>query len=306
MATWGDLNTPQQGPGMFQRMTQQPARAQRNSPNPQLLQLLRMGQQLRARQKQGQTQQTTSNPYSPEGSPFQFQNNDQFWKHDLWENIQNDKRPRKWYEMSDPDTGGPGTGRLKVDQATMDRLGLKNQWYDEAESGPQGEGGYVDKYAAGEYLDPESVQKYYAEMNKNNSARPNSAKFGADWRPISEHDKYKVLDPKYVVYDENLGWITHKKNYNPDGDKSWWQKNAANVLPAAMGMLLGGPAGLAIGTGMAGVKAISGQTDWKSLLPSLLTAGLNMGGLMPSGFLGNLLRSGIKFGTGQLMNRGRG
>jgi hypothetical protein len=171
----------------------------------------------------------------------------------------------------------------------FDRLGLETEYRDEQASAPYGEGATVDVARAGNYLTPDSQRRYDEERVRNNTARPTSRQFGANWRPVSEHDKYKVLDPRYVVWDDELGWITHKDNYNPEGGKSWWQRNAATALPTIMGTLLGGPAGTAIGLGMAGVRAASGQTSWRNLLPALLTAGYGMSGLpgMLNGALGD-------------------
>lgn len=226
---------------------------------------------------------------------------------DLWEIIQNDPRQRKWADMGEVNYNmGQRVDVRSVDPILMQKLGLTTEVIGDSETGPMGESGISEKIAGGTFLDPASATKLAEYRNQHQTNRPVSKQFGADWRPITEHDKYKVLDPKAVVWDDTLGWITHKKNYNPDGGKSWWQKNASSFLPAAMGMLLGGPAGMAIGAGMAGVKAISGQTDWKSLLPSILSAAVGASGMLPSGAIGNLIKGGLRFGTGQLVNRGRG
>lgn len=296
MATWGDLNTvqgPQSTGGMFSRITTPPKAPAPPSPSFLLYQM--------ARQKAlSQPTAQTSNyklPYAPS-------NTDQYWKHDLWENIQNETRKPQWSDMAEPNFNmGQRIDAREVDPALMQQLGLRTEIIGDTETGPMGESGISEKIAGGEFLDNESAMKYANYRIQHQMDRPSSKQFGADWRRITEADKYKVLDPRAVVWDDNLGWITHKKNYNPDGDKSWFQRNAGSILPAAMGMLIGGPAGMAIGLGTSAVNAAVGKTSWQSLLPTLLTAGLSGAGMLPSGLVGNLLRSGLRFGTGQLFNR---
>ena len=233
-------------------------------------------------------------------------------KHDLFEFIQNDNRKGayadEWATMK-PLQLNPGglsqigqEGPTPEQQKFFDKYGIKYKWRDAYDTGPVGEGGISETMPGGWEISDYGTYDH----NKFVENSPTTV-FGRDWRGVSEKDKYKTLDPSKVVWDDNYGWITHKKNYNSDGDKSWIQKNIGNILPAIVGTALGGPAGMAIALGMSTVKAASGQTSWQSLLPQLLSAGLPM---IP-GFSGlsNLAKFGIKtggnFAINNLIGRGR-
>jgi hypothetical protein len=232
-------------------------------------------------------------------------------KHDLFETIQRETRKGRFADEyntigsignQDSLTHIGANGPTPEQQKLFDKYGIKLRWRDAYDSGPKGESGISEMVPGGW----EIADRGTYDQAKFDAARPKTV-FGDDWRGISEKDKYKVKDPKYVTWDDNYGWITHRKNYDPDGDKSWFQRNIGNILPAVVGTALGGPAGTAIGLGMAGVKAASGQMSWQSLLPAILSAGLPM---IP-GFsgLGNLAKLGIRtggnFAINNLINRGR-
>ena len=282
--TWGDLNNVANAPGgIFNRMTQPPA-------NPV------------ARP----TPKATNTPTGP--APYTGGG-------DIWERIQNETRRgamRDDYEFGGSlmQSGRDGDLFYKEDgqpswlKPMMDKYGVTASYVAPYQTGPSGEGALVENKGGG-YIadsrgtfDPEKLPKTV---------------FGKDFITISEKDKYKVLDPKYITWDDNYGWITHNKNYNQNGDESWFMQNAKTIMPALFTMGLGA-AGVAPGIlssmslGRGAVDYLGGNRSMQSLLPQLISAGLPF--IPGFGDLGRLAQGLTRAGTGffsnMLLNNNRG
>lgn len=232
---------------------------------------------------------------------------------DPFEVMQRDTRKGEYQDVFDAGYEGAGSGNfyradesgempqyLKDSLAKYGPRGLQAQYYE------AGQDPYDNSLGAG-WRTTSDLAKLEASMPKG----PSNTSF-RDLRPLTSDDKNNVKNPSMVGYDPNYGWVTHRKNFDQNADKSWFMRNAHMIMPALFtgGLGLAGvPASVLAATslGRGAVDAIGGNKDWKSLLPQLLAAGLPM---IP-GFsqLGNLARMGIRtggnFAINNLINRGR-
>lgn len=291
MATWGDLNTvpmggrPPQG-GIFNRMTAPPVQRE-------------------------DVPLKGPAPYTGGG--------------DLWERIQNESRKGSRYDewtIMDPYSHSGGSSHLGTrgdlrtltpeQQRVLDQYGVKASWRDGYTTGPQGEGATVEDVPGQWEVDG---------MGTYDRTKMPKTVFGHDFRTVTERDKGLIPKEDAIVWDDNYGWITHRKNYDQNGNETWFMKNAKTIMPALFTMGLGSlgvaPGVLSsINLGRSAVDFLGGNSGLGQLLPALLSAGIGFSGLpgMLSSTLGrfggslatNALRTGGNMAISNLTNRGRG
>jgi len=282
--TWGDLNNVANAPGgIFNRMTTPANPVARPTPK------------------------ATNTPTGP--APYTGGG-------DLWERIQNETRrgarSDEWSTMEPLNhattyhLGSKGDARSlsPEQQRVFDQYGIKASYSDPYMSGPKGESGLVEMEDGKWGVD--GLGSY------DRSKMPKTV-FGHDFRQVTERDKGLIPREDAIVWDDNYGWITHEKNYNQNGNESWFMQNAKTIMPALFTMGLGA-AGVAPGVlsgmslGRGAVDYLGGNRSMQSLLPQLISAGLPF--IPGFGDLGRLAQGLTRAGTGffsnMLLNNNRG
>jgi hypothetical protein len=199
--------------------------------------------------------------------------------------------------------GNPGTISPEQ-QRVLDQYGVKTAWQDARMSGPKGESGL-------EEMEPGS---WYADTGTYDKSKMPKTVFGHDFRMVTERDKGLIPNQDAIVWDDNYGWITHEKNYNQNGNETWFMQNAKTIMPALFTAGLGaaGVAPMALSSmnlGRGAVDFLGGNRSMASLLPQLISAGLPF--IPGFGSMGRLAQGLTRTGTGffgnmLLNNRNRG
>jgi hypothetical protein len=234
---------------------------------------------------------------------------------DLWERIQNESRKGAFQDeyttvdpfrnYSDQISHLDGNNLTPDQQKYLDKYGIKMGYTPGYTSGPMGEGATV-----------ENVPGQWHQTSGSNTYDPSKnpkTVFGHDFRLVTERDKGLIPKEDAIVWDDNYGWITHKKNYNQNGNETWFMQNAKTIMPALLTAGLGF-AGVAPGVlsgmnlGRGAVDFLGGNRSLQSLLPQLISAGLPF--IPGFGDMGRLAQGLTRTGTGffgnMLLNNNRG
>lgn len=205
-----------------------------------------------------------------------------------------ERNPNSPMPMANSNFGANGV-LSEMGKAMMEKYGMKAHWQDPYQSEPMGEGATIDNVPGSWIIDD------YGSFKPENLPK---TVFGHDFRRLSEKDKYLVYDPRAVKWDDNYGWITHQKNYNSDLNDSWLEKSLPTLLPSLMAMAVGLPPIFSslMGGGLGAVRTLGSGGNLLNLLPSIVGAGLGLGGI--SGLPALAARMGTGFFTNMLTNRG--
>lgn len=232
----------------------------------------------------------------------------------IFEYIQRETRTPKW-KVPDAEVmptkinpGGlaaPQSDMISADQilspelqAFLNKYGMKASYRD-ARQELAGEGGTVNTIPAGWYVDDwGTYQNHLSDAAKN---APKTV-FGYDFIRLNEHDKNNVIDPRYVTWDDNYGWITHKKNYNYDADQSNFERYLPAAIAAIPGLIGGPAAGFAASLAMGVPRVLAGDKDWTSLLPAI--ASMALPGLGITGPAATLAKGALNYGVSQIRRGG--
>lgn len=231
---------------------------------------------------------------------------------DVWETMQRDTRKGAYQDIFGAGYDGAGSGNfytageggempeyLKNSLEKYGPRGLKATYYE------AGKDPYDSTLGAGWRTDSDLSQ-----LQESMPKGPGNISF-RDLRSLTSDDKNNVYDSKYVTFDPNYGWVTHRKNYDQNADESWFMRNAKTIMPALFTMGIGSLGGAGVGYGMSGLGAARGAMngDWTSVLAAIASGALGASGLTSGlrGALGNfggsLANNAIRFGTNQAISR---